>query len=320
MRSNRRRRYADVCEALGESGGPSRIAPGSDGGPCALPVPARLAPAKVNLGLHVLRRRPDGFHDLATVFLPIGWADRLSAGPARRLAFSSDDPHLPTGASNLVVRAAMALRLWMGDSARGATLRLEKNVPYGAGLGGGSSDAAAALRLLAELWAVDIPEADLHALALGLGSDVPFFLDGVPAHGTGRGERLAPLVGTDGAPYRCPFWLVVAVPPVHVSTADAFARVTPADHRRPDLAAAVASNDLSRWRVEVTNDFQASVEAAEPTIGRTREALLAEGAGHAVLSGTGSAVVGVFEQEDVARTAKRRLGKTCRVWVEAPAS
>lgn len=320
MRSNRGRRYAPVCEAPGESGGPWGAPPGSDRSPCALPVPARFAPAKVNLGLHVLRRRPDGFHDLATVFLPIGWSDRLSAGPARRLAFSSNDPHLPTGASNLVVRAAMALRLWMGDSARGATLRLEKNVPYGAGLGGGSSDAAATLRLLAELWSVDISEADLHDLALGLGSDVPFFLDGVPAHGTGRGERLVPLVGADGAPYRCPFWLVVVVPPVHVSTADAFARVTPDDRCRPGLAAAVVSNDLARWRAEVTNDFQASVEAAEPTIARTREALLRAGAACAVLSGTGSAVVGVFEQEDVARTAGQRLAKTCRVWVEAPAS
>lgn len=283
-------------------------------------MPARYAPAKVNLGLHVLRKRPDGFHDLATVFLPIGWADRLSAGPARRLTLSSNDPHLPTGASNLVVRAAMALRMWMGDSARGATLRLEKRVPYGAGLGGGSSDAAATLRLLAELWDVQIGEDALHELALGLGSDVPFFLDAVPAHGTGRGEHLAPLVDADGASYRCPFWLVVAVPDVHVSTADAFARVTPDDGDRPDLAAAVVSNDLDRWRAEVANDFQASVEAEAPAIVETREALLSEGAAHAVLSGTGSAVVGVFETEARAAQAESVLRKACRVWVEAPAS
>ena len=150
------------------------------GGSAPSPVPSRPACAKVNLGLHVLRRRPDGFHDLATVFLPIGWADRLSAGPARKLSLRSSDPALPTGASNLVTRAAMALRMWVGDSALGATLYLEKSVPYGAGLGGGSSDAAAALRLLAGLWGLEVPEADLREIALDLGSDVPFFLDPVP--------------------------------------------------------------------------------------------------------------------------------------------
>ncbi len=279
-------------------------------------MPARPAPAKVNLGLHVLRRRGDGFHDLATVFVPIGWADRLSASPALELSLTTDDPGLPADGSNLVVRAALALRHWAGDVGLGATLHLEKSVPYGAGLGGGSSDAAAALRLLADVWRLDVPEPDLHALALDLGSDVPFFLDGVAAYGTGRGEQLEPLVDKAGRPYRCPFWLVVAVPEAHVSTADAFALVTPSDHDRPNLAAAVVSNDLARWRAEVTNDFQASVEAAVPAVRETREALEAAGAGHAVLSGTGSAVVGVFEREGPARAAADALATGRRVWVE----
>jgi 4-diphosphocytidyl-2-C-methyl-D-erythritol kinase len=281
-------------------------------------VPARRAPAKVNLGLHVLRRRPDGFHDLATVFLPIGWADRLAGRPGGEIALTTSDPGLPTDRSNLVVRAALSLRQWAGDPGLGAALHLDKRVPYGAGLGGGSSDAATALRLLADLWALDVSEADLHALALDLGSDVPFFLDGVPAHGTGRGERLDPLLGADGRPYRCPFWLVVAVPDVHVSTAAAFAGITAAEEGRPDLAAAVVSDDLARWRAEVTNDFQPSVEAAHPEIRATREALLAAGAAHAVLSGTGSAVVGVFESEGEAVEAAEALAASCRVWTETP--
>ncbi|WP_420455188.1 4-(cytidine 5'-diphospho)-2-C-methyl-D-erythritol kinase [Rubrivirga sp.] len=287
-------------------------------------MPARTAPAKVNLGLHVLRRRADGFHDLATVFVPIGWADRLSAAPAPELSLTTDDPGLPADGSNLVVRAALALRHWAGDAGLGATLHLEKHVPYGAGLGGGSSDAAAALGLLADVWRLDVPEPDLRTLALGLGSDVPFFLDGVAAYGTGRGERLAPVADATGRPYRCPFWLVVAVPPVHVSTADAFALVTPSDQDRPDLAAAVASNDLGRWRAEVTNDFQPSVEAAVPEVRETREALEGAGAAHAVLSGTGSAVVGVFERGAGARAAVESLqdarpGRP-RVWLEIPSS
>lgn len=283
-----------------------------------MPVPARRAPAKVNLGLHVLRRRPDGFHDLATVFLPLGWADRLAAQPAGEVVLTTSDPGLPTDASNLVVRAALALRRWAGTPGLGAALHLDKRVPYGAGLGGGSSDAAAALRLLAGLWSLDVPEAALREIALDLGSDVPFFLDGVAAHGTGRGERLDPLLGADGQPYRCPFWLVVAVPPVHVSTAEAFAGIAPDDGHRPDLAAAVASNDLARWRAEVTNDFQGPVEAAHPEIRAAREALLDAGAGHAVLSGTGAAVVGAFDAEDGAVDAAEALAASCRVWTETP--
>ena len=279
---------------------------------------SRRAPAKVNLGLHVLRRRPDGFHDLATVFVPIGWADTLTAELAPDVTLTTTDPDLPTGDGNLVVRAAHALRQWAARSA-GARLHLDKRVPYGAGLGGGSSDAAAALRLLAEVWRLNVPPADLAALALDLGSDVPFFLEGVAAHATGRGERLVPLADDTGGPWRCPFWLVVAVPPVHVSTAQAFACVVPSDSRRPDLAAAVVSNDIARWKSLVTNDFQPSVEAAHPEIRAVRERFEAAGAALAVLSGTGSAVVGVFEAEAAAHDAARALAH-CRVWTEPPAA
>jgi 4-diphosphocytidyl-2-C-methyl-D-erythritol kinase len=281
-------------------------------------VLSEQAPAKLNLGLHVLRRRADGFHDLETAFLPLGWADRLAAEPAGRLSLTCSDPALPTDEGNLVVRAALALRPWAGVE-RGAQLRLDKRVPYGAGLGSGSSDAAAALRLLVRLWELDVPEPDLHRIALGLGSDVPFSLDGRPALATGRGERLVPLLGADGEPYRCPFWLVVAVPPVHVSTAGAYGLVTPDDGGRPDLGAAVRSSDLERWRAEVVNDFQAPVEAAHPEVRAARLALVASGAGYASLSGSGSAVFGAFESEGPARLAADALAGRCRVWVEPPA-
>ncbi|WP_412068473.1 4-(cytidine 5'-diphospho)-2-C-methyl-D-erythritol kinase [Rubrivirga sp. IMCC43871] len=282
-------------------------------------MPVQSAPAKVNLGLHVLRKRPDGYHDLATVFQPIGWADTLSAGPARRLALATDDPALKTDPSNLVVRAAMALRVWAGDAKLGAQIHLAKRVPYGAGLGGGSSDAAATLRVLAELWRLKVPDAVLRSLALGLGSDVPFFLDPVPSAATGRGEALTPLVDADGARWRCPFSLVVAVPYAHISTAQAFVGVTPDDRDRPDLAAAVTSDDIGRWRAEVTNDFQPSVEAAFPTVATTRGRLEDAGADHTVLSGTGSAVVGVFTDAAAAAAARKTMMASTRVWMEPAA-
>ena len=274
----------------------------------------RLAPAKLNLGLHVLRRRPDGFHELATVFVPIGWADAITAAPDPQLVLTTSDPALPTDDGNLVLRAAQALRAHAGAEA-GARLHLDKRVPYGAGLGSGSSDAAATLRLLDALWRLATPEADLHRLARALGSDVPFFLVGRAAHATGRGEILTPLRARD-APYRCPFWIVVAVPPVHVSTADAFREITPSDRERPDLAELVASNDLARWRRQLVNDFEAPVAARHPEVA-TILATLRETAGYAALSGSGSAAFGVFEDEATARAAADRLAGA-RVWVQPP--
>lgn len=277
----------------------------------------RAAPAKLNLGLHVLRRRADGFHDLETVFLPIGWADRLDASLAEAVSLTTSDPALPTDSRNLVVRAAEALRAWSGADL-GAAIHLDKQVPYGAGLGGGSSDAAAALRLLVEAWDLDVPETDLHALAAQLGSDVPFFLLNGAAVATGRGERLTPLLGEGSRPYRCPFWIVVAVPPVHVPTAEAYALVEPRDGDRPDLGAVVRSNDLARWQRELVNDFQAPVEAAYPDVREARLALVGAGAGYASLSGSGSAVYGVFEAGAAAGDAARALASSCRVWIEEP--
>lgn len=268
-------------------------------------IQTRRAPAKINLGLHVLRRRPDGFHDLATVFQRIPWEDELAARPAsdERIALTCSDPALPTDDDNLVVRAA---RMLAGacDVERGARLRLEKHLPAGAGLGGGSSDAAAALRLLSDFWSLDATDETLRKLAARLGSDVPFFLGAPAAYATGRGDVLHPM-----RDYRLPFPLVVAVPDVAVSTPDAYRLVAPSNQDRPDLRAVVRSNDPARWRRELTNDFEEPVVEAYPVIGAVRAALRESGAAYAALSGSGSAVFGVFEGNAAARTAARQLAE-----------
>ncbi|MDX1548260.1 MAG: 4-(cytidine 5'-diphospho)-2-C-methyl-D-erythritol kinase [Rhodothermales bacterium] len=275
----------------------------------------RPAPAKLNLGLHVLRRRPDGYHDLETVFLRIAWADHLTARREEALALTCSDPSLPTDESNLVMKAARRLAEEYGVVA-GAALHLDKHLPYGAGLGSGSSDAAATLRLLADLWGLDVPEDRLHGLAASLGADVPFFLGPEAAYATGIGDRLAPLLDPEtDAVYRCPFDLVVVVPPVHVATAEAYRRVTPRDEERPDLRAAVLSNDLARWREELVNDFEAPILAAYPAIRAAKDALVDAGAGYAALSGSGAAVFGVFgdaAHATAAAEAARLAGH--RVW------
>lgn len=265
-------------------------------------VPSRLAPAKLNLGLHVLRRRADGYHDLDTIFVPVAWHDTLTARPAAELALTCSDPRLPVDASNLVLRAAEALRRASGTEA-GAVLHLDKHLPFGAGLGGGSSDAAAALLLLCDLWNLRVAPGALRELAASLGADVPFFLDARPARGTGRGDRLAPL-DADAVPA---YPVVVAVPPVHVSTAEAYGLVAPRDADRPDLAAVVTSGDLDRWRRDLANDFEAPVVAAYPALGALRAALADAGAAYVSMSGSGSAFFGVFEGDAPALAAAEAL-------------
>lgn len=280
---------------------------------------SRSAPAKVNLGLHVLRRRPDGYHEIETVFAPVGWGDRLTAEPRDRLNVTTTDPALPTDKGNLVWKAAEVLAEWAGIVPR-VGLHLDKRVPYGAGLGSGSSDAAAVLRLCTELWALDVPEADLARLGASLGADVPFFLGDGPALGTGLGTDLAPLAHPVGVPWRCPFPLVVVVPPVHVSTAEAYELITPRATDRPDLALAVMSDDLDRWRREVTNDFEAPVVGRHPEVGRELDRLRHHGAPWAALSGSGSAVVGAFERITEAEAAAGDAKASgARVWVEPAA-
>ncbi|MEZ4702133.1 MAG: 4-(cytidine 5'-diphospho)-2-C-methyl-D-erythritol kinase [Rhodothermales bacterium] len=275
---------------------------------------ARSAPAKINLGLHVLRRRPDAYHDLETVFLRIGWADAVQVEPAPDLRFTCSDPTLPADDANLCVRAARALAARAGV-APAARIHLEKRVPYGAGLGGGSSDAAATLRLLDALWNTGLGQADLHALAAGLGSDVPFFLGEPAAFGSGRGEILEPLTDPNGEPYRCPYYLVVVKPDIAVGTADAYRWITPSAAGRPDLRALVAGNDLARWRLELVNDFEKPVFDRYPSLRAIRDGLLADGAGYAAMSGSGSALFGLFPSPESGRLAAIRWEHAGRhVW------
>ena len=274
----------------------------------------RLAPAKINLGLHVLRRRADGFHAIETVLLAIGWHDTVTVEPAPSFRFSCSDATLPTDERNLCVRAAHALASEVGIEAHGA-LHLDKQVPHGAGLGGGSSDAAHTLRLLAAFWCLDLPASVMHRLAADLGSDVPFFLHDEAILATGRGEVLEPL--TD-KPYALPGALVVVMPRVQISTVEAYGLVRPDDRDRPDLRAVVRSNDLDRWRRDLVNDFEAPILERHAEIRAVRDRLLDAGAGYAALSGSGAAVFGVFERRaEAAQAALEAESLGLPVWTSA---
>lgn len=270
------------------------------------------APAKINLGLHIIHRRADGYHDLATVFHPIGWADRITVSPAEEISLICTDAMLSSGEDNLIIRAARLLREVVSID-QGASFHLEKVLPYGAGLGGGSSDAATVLRMLCDLWKLDDATLALESLALKIGSDVPFFLHGHTAYAEGRGERLTPM--TD---YVFPFSLAVIVPPIHISTAWAFQQVSVSETNRTNLMEVVRSNDLDRWRQELINDFEKPVFSQWPTIEEIKSSLLRSGAGFASLTGSGAGVYGIFEsKEDAKEAAEEAATKGYISWHEA---
>lgn len=276
----------------------------------------RQAPAKVNLGLHVLQKRPDGYHDIETVFLRLPWFDSIMVQPADDLILTCSDPGLPVDEENLCVQAARQLMQAAGVKL-GAAIHLEKRIPYGAGLGGGSSDAASTLMALNTFWNTGLSIESLMEIGAGLGSDVPFFLSTSAAFGEGRGEVLTPLLGISGMPYRFPFAMLVVVPSVHVSTADAYRHVSPKSQGRADLRAIVSSNTLSLWREKLVNDFEPSVFQHFPEVKSLKEQMIKLGASYATMSGSGSAVLGVFEEdEEAARAASFfKKKKDNRVWV-----
>jgi 4-diphosphocytidyl-2-C-methyl-D-erythritol kinase len=269
--------------------------------------------AKVNLGLRVHGRRPDGYHEIGTVFQTVTIRDTLTfqATNDGNLSLSCSDPDLPTDESNLVLRAASALREHFGVS-RGARVVLEKVIPAGGGLGGGSSDAAVTLAALATLWEVGADVSELAEIGSRLGADVPFFLAGGTALGTGTGADIRPL---EDAPK---MHLVVVTPGVHVSTAEAYKSLG-----APALTKVEPLVNLSVSRTEAdfpdslcgvwSNDFEAVVVRLYPEIGRAREALEAEGPARVMLSGSGSSVFGVFENEGEAARACEGL-KAVKGW------
>jgi 4-diphosphocytidyl-2C-methyl-D-erythritol kinase len=290
------------------------LAEGAGGRPVDRATHAVLvdAPAKVNLSLHVGPRRADGFHDLATLFQAIDLCDVVELrrdGSGVWLETSGEDAG--PAEQNLALRAARAYLAAAGLEASltpGVLIRLEKRVPAGAGLGGGSSDAAATLRGLDRLFEGAVPAHRLIEIAAELGSDVPFFLAPTPhAAATGRGERLEPLDPHEGVPG------IVLVPQVHVSTAEAYAAL---DRSRDGGGGAVdappAPLPVSGWpdiAARAHNDFEPVVAAAHPEIRAALAALRATRPHLALLAGSGSACFALYEDDGQADRAAAALGR-----------
>jgi 4-diphosphocytidyl-2-C-methyl-D-erythritol kinase len=260
--------------------------------------------AKINLCLHVLGRRPDGYHELRTIFQAISLRDTLELTLASRpgITLETDDKSLPEGPDNLVVRAIEAFVHETGFRG-GVRARLEKRIPVARGLGGGSSDAAAALIGMLRLTKTKLPLERLIETAARLGADVPFFLFGGRALAVNRGDEIYPL---DDEPART--ILVVSPRDIGVSTREAYQWVSAGLTKRskPPNIWAFCALCWSRSGA-VSNDFEGPVFRRYPRLGEIRAALLERGAAEAALAGSGSAVFGVFRNPAQARRAARKF-------------
>lgn len=254
--------------------------------------------AKINLGLNVVERRPDGYHNLQTVFFPVPLCDTLEVQPMDDrfpslsdcdLKVSSDRPQFDTGDEqrNLVVRAYQLLRQEFGSRMSRVHAHLFKAIPTQAGMGGGSSDCAAMLVMLNGMFQLGLSEQQLIDCAARLGADCPFFIMRRPAFAEGIGERLQP-VNLDLSGWH----LAVVRPDIPVPTKEAFSLIRP---RRPKKNCLdIVMQPVDTWRDELTNDFEQSVFAHHPEIAAVKDRLYQLGAVYASMSGSGSAVYGLF--------------------------
>lgn len=253
--------------------------------------------AKINLGLNVVERRPDGYHNLQTVFYPVPISDALEVQvmdekfPASvdcdlkitNMPIEGDEQH------NLVVRAYMLLKQDFGERMARVHAHLCKRIPTQAGMGGGSSDCAAMIRLLNELFALGLTDEQMIAYAARLGADCPFFVLNRPVYAEGIGERMEAIgLSLHG------WYLAVVRPNIPVSTKEAFSLITPSmPHRN---CRDIVMQPVESWRDELVNDFEKSVFALHPEIGEIKSRLYELGASYAAMSGSGSALFGLFRQ------------------------
>ena len=242
--------------------------------------------AKINIGLRIVEKRPDDFHNLQSCFYPVGWSDMLEVVPADAFMFSSSGLPIPGPVdANLCVRAYDLLKA--DFDLPPVHLHLHKIVPIGAGLGGGSADAAFALGVLNDRFELELDETLLENYARRLGSDCAFFIKNRPVYCVEKGDVFE-TIAVDLSGY----YILLVYPNLAVSTAEAYAAIRP---RRPETS---LRDDLQRpidtWRTTVSNDFEASLFPKYPVLAQTKQLLYEAGAVYASLSGSGSTVYGIF--------------------------
>lgn len=256
--------------------------------------------AKINLGLNIINRRPDGYHDIETIMVPTAWKDILEIVPAKgdQTTLTVTDRHVDCPPEkNLVMKAYNALNNY--THLPPVDIYLRKIIPDGAGLGGGSADAAFMLTALNEMFSLDISDSKLAEIASAIGADCPFFIYNRPMLATGTGTTLSDI----SVPAIGGLTLLIVKPDISISTAQAYSGVT------PHLPAVSLSDSIlqpiSEWQDLIINDFEESLSITHPEIGRIKSILKESGAVYCSLSGSGSAVYGIYDSDKMAELASR---------------
>jgi 4-diphosphocytidyl-2-C-methyl-D-erythritol kinase len=271
------------------------------------------APAKINIGLNILSKRPDGYHNLSTLFYPIeDLFDTLTFRPAERFEFNCNDMSIPQDDNNIVVKAKQLLESTYGKPIN-VKITLEKRIPSQAGLGGGSSDAAVTLISLNEMFHLKLKHDQLISLAFQLGSDVPFFIKAKPAIGTSRGEILEYVDLEINEP------IVVISPKINISTKEAFKNITLTETQFNfhDLIKDDKLN-YNTSRNSLKNDFESYVFEKYPEISIIKKSLYDNGALFASLSGSGSTVYGIFQNNEVVSNAVKMFPDNYFIFISNP--
>ena len=254
-------------------------------------------PAKINFGLNVIRKRDDGYHDIETVFYPINLSDITVFRKTNKFSFSSSDKNLENQ-DNLIIKAKELLERKTGQNFN-VQIELEKNIPIGAGMGGGSSDAAATLKALNQLYELNLSHDKLSELATAVGSDVPFFLNPQPSYATSRGEILSRL------DFKVTLPILIVNPGIHISTKWAYDRVKP---RLPEfnLKDILIKNslDYSQLKNLIVNDFETPVFLEYQELSNIKEKMYNMGAQFSLMTGTGSTFFGIYPDTESAKKSE----------------
>jgi 4-diphosphocytidyl-2-C-methyl-D-erythritol kinase len=263
-------------------------------------------PAKINLGLHIHKKRDDGFHELESLFQMVSWYDEVELEETlENVELFCDTPGIPNDETNLVVKAARLLQNRCPGKCGGVKITLKKNIPSGGGLGGGSGNAAGVLLALNILWNLKIPRDDLISMASELGSDVPFFLMSPCAIGAGKGEILQPVENPI-----C-FYILMIYPGFPISTPWVYGnlklKLTKSENNISILKNFILRSEFAQLGAALYNDLEPVVFKRYPEILKIKSELLSSGAAGALLSGSGSTVFGIFDNTEIAKKALARF-------------
>jgi 4-diphosphocytidyl-2-C-methyl-D-erythritol kinase len=245
--------------------------------------------SKINIGLNIINKRPDGFHNIESCFYPVGWADILEIIPADTFAFTSSGIEIPGEvAGNLCVKAYQFLQ--KDYNLPPVNIHLHKAIPIGAGLGGGSADGAFTIKLLNQVFELHLTSAQMQDYARRLGSDCAFFIENTPVYCYGKGDQFSN-ISLDLSNY----YIVLVNPQIHVGTAEAYAGIIPEAPEKNVWE--ILQLPIEQWKGYLANDFEKSIFAKYPEVKALKETLYTQGALYASMSGSGSTVYGIFDKE-----------------------